>query len=113
MLILLSSILCNILALKLNILQLSEILPFYWILINRFVSSFSTACKCNNHTSTCTFSPPVYVSSSNTTGSVCTNCQSNTQGNQCGQCQANYYRQENTTLDSPDVCKSKQSLCLY
>ncbi|EDV25807.1 uncharacterized protein TRIADDRAFT_24524, partial [Trichoplax adhaerens] len=63
-----------------------------------------SGCKCNNHTSTCSFSSTVYERTNNASGSFCTNCQDNTRGDQCNQCQPNYFQQANKSLDSPDVC---------
>ena len=69
------------------------------------LSSFFSACNCNNHSSSCVFDASLY--SSTGSGGRCIDCANNTAGPHCNECAPGYYAQANVSVSSVDYCKCK------
>ncbi|XP_040262985.1 laminin subunit beta-2 isoform X2 [Bufo bufo] len=63
-------------------------------------------CNCNNHCRKCHFDMAVYLSTRNTSGGVCDDCQHNTMGRNCELCKPFYYKDPSRDIRDSNVCKA-------
>ncbi|XP_072276732.1 laminin subunit beta-2 isoform X2 [Pyxicephalus adspersus] len=63
-------------------------------------------CNCNNHSRLCHFDMAVYLSTRNTSGGVCDDCQHNTMGRNCELCKPFYYKDPTKDIRDSNVCKA-------
>ncbi|KAL5963072.1 Netrin-A [Taenia solium] len=64
----------------------------------------TTACECNLHSNSCTFSQHLYLLSKKVSGGVCEDCRHHTTGEKCHQCIEGYYRDWTKPVSHPRVC---------
>ena len=69
--------------------------------------SISTACECNLHSNSCTFSQHLYLLSKKVSGGVCEDCRHHTTGEKCHQCMEGFYRDWTKPISHPRVCLSE------
>ncbi|XP_040214842.1 laminin subunit beta-2 [Rana temporaria] len=63
-------------------------------------------CNCNNHSKKCHFDMAVYLSTRNTSGGVCDDCQHNTMGRNCELCKPFYYKDPTKDIRDSNMCKA-------
>ncbi|PIO40538.1 hypothetical protein AB205_0034740 [Aquarana catesbeiana] len=63
-------------------------------------------CNCNNHSRKCHFDMAVYLSTRNTSGGVCDDCQHNTMGRNCELCKPFYYKDPTKDIRDSNMCKA-------
>ncbi|XP_018431604.1 PREDICTED: laminin subunit beta-2 [Nanorana parkeri] len=63
-------------------------------------------CNCNNHSRKGHFDMAVYLSTRNTSGGVCDDCQHNTMGRNCELCKPFYYKDPTKDIRDSNVCKA-------
>ncbi|PKU40260.1 laminin subunit beta-1 [Limosa lapponica baueri] len=78
---------------------------FPWDQTLTLLSVSVTECNCNGHSSQCHFDMAVYMTTGNTSGGVCDDCQHNTAGRNCEQCKPFYFQHPERDLRDPDVCE--------